>query len=187
MLFSNRGLKPNSMLDESTNFDYGAQSEYTPLERDAINESFDDDYTPLTGAPDNNPFSTDGIIDEAAMMEALIVQEAEKMNDAQRAEYLNSAEFNSLVEAGVVGKRALVRLSREADMDRRIHLLCLQMAQEKGDADWEALRRNRIKEKQLLNKLYNKYGNRVKRQAATSQKRLVKLSPRMFNLNEPIR
>ena len=78
-------------------------------------------------------------------------------------------------------------MSKEADLERRMHLLCLQMGKENGDADWEALRLNRIKERKLLDKLYKKYGNRVKRQAVMSQKQLIKLDPKKFNLKAPIR
>lgn len=132
-------------------------------------------------------FAEQGCIDEAAVFEASIVQECERMNDADRKAYMESDLFQQFVQEGVVGRKAVVRLSRQADMDRRIHLLCLQMGKENNDADWEALRKNRINERRLLNKLYNKYGNRVKRQAAVSQKRIAKLNPKAFNLNAPIR
>ena len=189
MLFTNRGISPSSVRD-SGRFSFNEAMEYDENESAAIDEAYNDDTMYLEGDgayAEEHSYGTAGIIDESAMMEAIIVQEAEKMSDEQRKDYLNSQEFNSLVEAGVVGKKAVMRLSREADMDRRIHLLCLQMGKEAGDADWEALRKNRIKERQLLNKLYNKYSNRVKRQAQMSQKRLVKLSPRMFDLKKPIR
>ena len=132
-------------------------------------------------------FAEQGCIDEAAIFEASLVQDLERMNDEDRKAYMESALFQKMVQEGVVGRNAIVRLSRQADMDRRIHLLCLQMGKENNDADWEALRKNRIKERQLLDKLYKKYGNRVKRQAAVSQKRIAKLNPKAFNLNAPIR
>lgn len=167
MYFKNRGIDPNMQSSVDT-----------------VNE---ETGTELGTRPVDDDFATHGVIDEAFMMESAIVQQVEMMNDKQRSEYLNSKEFDALVEAGVVGRKAIVRMSRQADMDRRIHLLCLQMAKENGDADWEALRKNRINERRLLNKLYQKYGQRVQRQAAMSQKRLIKLSPKAFDLQAPIR
>ena len=58
------------------------------------------------------------------------------------------------------------------------------MAREQGDADWEALRKNRINERRLLKKIYTKYQNRVRRNAMQSQKRLIKLTPDAFNFNK---
>ena len=184
MLFTNRGINPNNVTSTGR-FSFAEAAGYTPEEQQAIEESYED-RTILEGKPTSDNYSG-GVIDEEAMIEAAIVQEVEMMNDNERKKYLNSSEFNSLVEAGVVGRRAIVRLNRAADLDRRIHLLCLQMAKENGDADWEALRQNRIKERKLLGKLYNKYGQRVQRQASLSQKRLIKLSPQAFNLDMPMR
>ena len=128
-----------------------------------------------------------GVRDQDSMLENMIMLEASRMDDDQRKAYMESDEFQNLVEAGVVGKRSVVRLNRNDDMNRRIHLLCLQKGKEEGDADWEALRKNRIRERQLLDKLYRKYGNRVRRDAVISQKRIMKLSPKVFDMNRPIR
>ena len=172
MYFNNRGINPDTQTSfNSFNEDYSAV----------------DSATELNPQPVNEDFAMHGVIDEGFMMESAIVQQVERMDDQTRANYLNSDEFQALVEAGVVGRRAIVRMSRQADMDRRIHLLALQMAKEGGDADWEALRQNRIRERKLLNKIYQKYGQRVQRQAAMSQKRLIKLSPRAFDLTAPMR
>lgn len=169
---NNGGIDPSSYVDD----------------RFAVNEESSFETTDLE--PNQNmegSFAESGVIDEAAVTENAIVQEVMMMNDEQRKAYMESDTFQSLVEAGVVGKKALVRLSKQADMDRRIHLLCLQMGKEQGDADWEALRKNRIMERKLLGKLYKKYGNRVRRQAQMSQKRIVKLNAKAFDLHAPIR
>ena len=103
------------------------------------------------------------------------------MNDEDYKAYTESDEFKNLVEAGVVGRRSIVRMNRSDDLTRRIHLAAIQMAREQGDSDWEALRKNRINERRLLNKIYTKYSTRVRRSAIQNQKRLVKLNPSMFN------
>nr|DAP83755.1 MAG TPA: hypothetical protein [Caudoviricetes sp.] len=160
-------------LNEDTSFlDEDAQFSFD----DPINEGFE-------GEDDG----TNGIHDTEAMLENMIILEANLMNDEQRKAYMESDEFQNLVEAGVVGKRSVVRLNRNDDMNRRIHLLCLQKGKEEGDADWEALRKNRIRERQLLQKLYRKYGNRVRRDAVVSQRRIMKLTPKIFDMTRPIR
>ena len=164
MYFKNQGINPASIQESADDFSF---------------EELHEDQSDIS--------DSQGIINEDAMLEAAIVQEVEMMHDAERKAYLESDEFQSLVEAGIVGRKTVVRLNRNDDMNRRIHLLCLQMGKENGDADWDALRKNRIRERQLLQKLYTKYGNRVRRNAVTSQKRLIKLSPKAFDMNRPIR
>lgn len=125
-----------------------------------------------------------GIIDQDALMENMLVDEMNRMSDAEFEAYTESSEFNNLVEAGVLGRRSLVKMNRKDDLRRRIHLASIQMAREQGDADWEALRKNRINERRLLKKIYIKYQNRVRRNAMQSQKRLIKLTPDAFNFNK---
>lgn len=125
-----------------------------------------------------------GIIDQDALMENMLVDEMNRMSDAELEAYTESSEFNNLVEAGVLGRRSLVKMNRKDDLRRRIHLASIQMAREQGDADWEALRKNRINERRLLKKIYTKYQNRVRRNAMQSQKRLIKLTPDAFNFNK---
>jgi hypothetical protein len=109
------------------------------------------------------------------------------MNEDARNEYLQSEEFQTLVEAGAVGRKAIVRMSRQADLERRINLASIQKAKEKGDADWEALRKNRVNERRLLERIYQKYGRAVRQDAVASQKRLLKISPQAFNMMKAIR
>lgn len=137
-----------------------------------LNESFDQE---IDGS---------GIIDQDALMENMLVDEMNRMSDAEFEAYTESSEFNNLVEAGVLGRRSLVKMNRKDDLRRRIHLASIQMAREQGDADWEALRKNRINERRLLKKIYTKYQNRVRRNAMQSQKRLIKLTPDAFNFNK---
>ena len=125
-----------------------------------------------------------GIIDQDALMENMLVDEMNRMSDAEFEAYTESSEFNNLVEAGVLGRRSLVKMNRKDDLRRRIHLASIQMAREQGDADWEALRKNRINERRLRKKIYTMYQNRVRRNAMQSQKRLIKLTPDAFNFNK---
>ena len=127
------------------------------------------------------------IEDQDALLESFMVDLISRLDDDSRRAYMESAEFQALYEAGVMKHRTLVRLSKEDDLERRIHVAALQRAREKGDADWEALRKNRINERRLLNKIYAKYSMQVKRDAVQAQKRLIKITPNIFNTMRAIR
>ena len=127
------------------------------------------------------------IEDQDSLLESFMVDLISRLDDNARKVYLESEEFQALYEAGVVKHRTLVRLSKEDDLERRIHVAALQRAREKGDADWEALRKNRINERRLLNKIYAKYSMQVKRDAIQAQKRLIKITPNIFNTMRAIR
>ena len=133
------------------------------------------------------PYEGEGVVDSDALLEEFIVDLVCRMNEDARNEYLQSEEFQTLVEAGAVGRKAIVRMSRQADLERRINLVSIQKAKEKGDADWEALRKNRVNERRLLNRIYQKYGRAVRQDAVASQKRLLKISPQAFNMMKAIR
>ena len=125
-----------------------------------------------------------GIVDQDALLENMLIDQMNRMTDEEFQAYTESADFQNLVEAGVMGRRSVVKTNRKDDLSRRIHLASIQMAREQGDADWEALRKNRVNERRLLKKIYTKYSNRVRRDAMQSQKRLIKLTPDAFNFNK---
>ena len=129
----------------------------------------------------------DGIQNMNAVLEQYLTDMVMKMSDAVREQYLQSDEFKALCEAGVVGRRSIVKFNRNDDLTRRIHLAAIQKARESGDADWEALRKNRVQEKKLLDKIYKKYANKVRGDAVKAQRRLIKLSPKAFDFSTPIR
>ena len=125
-----------------------------------------------------------GIVDQDALLENMLIDQMNRMTDEEFQAYTESADFQNLVEAGVLGRRSVVKMTRKDDLNRRIHLASIQMAREQGDADWGALRKNRVNERRLLKKIYTKYSNRVRRDAMQSQKRLIKLTPDAFNFNK---
>ena len=145
------------------------------------------DMQPVESLDENYEAEGEGLSDMGSLLEAAIVEQVSMMNDEERHAYLNSEEFQRLEEAGVVGRRSIVRMNKYDDLNRRVHLASLQKAKEQGDADWEMLRKNRIRERQLLNKIYKKYANQVRRDAIKSQKRLIKLSPRAFDVTRQVR
>ena len=128
-----------------------------------------------------------GIIDTDSLLETYLVDLMDRMSDEQLKAYAESQEFHDLLEAGVAGRRSITRLNKQDDLTRRINLASIQKAREMGDANWEALRKNRIRERELLDKIYKRWGQQVRRDAIASQKRLIKLSPRAFDMTRAIR
>jgi len=129
----------------------------------------------------------EGIIDMAALIETMLVDAICQMPDAQRHAYLESQELQDLCEAGIVGHRSITRLNKQDDFTRRLHLAALQKAKENGDANWEALRKNRIEERRLREQIFARYANEVRRDAMQAQRRLLKISPRAFDTLKDIR
>ena len=159
------------------NFDNGS----TPYENDydydtleqPMNESYDD-------------MMDDGVRDKNALLESILVDQVRRMDDNTRNEYLRSDEFQNLCEAGVATRKTIVRFNKQDDLTRRIHLAALQKAKE-GSPLWDKLHRNRIEEKKLLKQIIERYGMKVRADAIKSQRRLIKISPKAFDLSTPIR
>ena len=127
-------------------------------------------------------------LDLNRLMEAFVVDTVSRMNDADRQAFLESDSFKQMCEAGLINEsRSIMRLNREDDLTRRIRVAAIEKAHQSGDQLWDRLRRNRIVEKDLLNKIYKKYSMQVKRDAIASQKKLVKINPQVFNTLRAIR
>ena len=143
---------------------------------DSLDESYNRDIT--------DEYMGEGLSSESLkeLVESMLVEQVSMMSDDERNQYLNSDELRELEEAGAVGRRSIVRMNKFDDLQRRTHLASLQMAKQKGDADWELLRKNRVKERQLLQRIYKKYANQVRRDAIKAQRQLVKISPRAFDV-----
>lgn len=88
----------------------------------------------------------------------------------------------TLVAEGKLGKKTLVRLSKQDDTIRRQKMIALNLAKQNNDPLWEKLALNRVKERELIAKIQAKYGNKSKKLAVQSQKDFIKKShlPKSF-------
>ena len=80
----------------------------------------------------------------------------------------------TLVEAGKLRKKTLVRLSKKDDLTRRQKVIALNLAKENNDPLWDKLALNRVKERELLAKIVAKYGNKSQKLAVKAQKDFLK-------------
>lgn len=79
-----------------------------------------------------------------------------------------------LVEAGTFRKNTLVRLSKNDDVSRRTTMAAFNLAKSNNDPLWAALAKNRVKERELINNILKKYGNRAEKLAIVGQKEFIK-------------
>lgn len=109
------------------------------------------------------------------LVEAFLVDDMSRLNEQQLAEFCAPGGVgDALVEAGKLGKKTMVRLSKTDDLKRRSMMSALQHAKEKGDPLFNQLALNRVKEKDLLDAIYNKYRVIAEKDAKMAQKEYIK-------------
>jgi hypothetical protein len=107
-------------------------------------------------------------------IESCIMDEVSHLSDEKIQEFCNSEEAEALVEAGVMRKKSLVRLSKKDDFSRRRTMAAFAIAKEKHDPLWDKLVKNRVKERELIGAIVKKYGGKADRVAKAGQKEYLK-------------
>lgn len=103
-----------------------------------------------------------------------VYMELAKMSDEDKAAFPQSEACAKLMEAGLISKKTLIRLSKSDDLSRRRKMAAFQLAKEKNDPLWKALVKNRIKERQLIRAIATKYRTGAERGAKVSQRAYLK-------------
>lgn len=127
-------------------------------------------------------FSNDVIagIDEAfdnednEIIEAFIIEDVLKMDSDSIKEWCNSEEAQALVEAQVLRKPTMMRLSKADDEKRRAKIVAYRMAKEANDPLYKKLIKYRTLWKQTSNKIMEKYGNKADRVAKKNQQEYIR-------------
>jgi hypothetical protein len=122
-----------------------------------------------------------GVQDATALFESFFIDYVNHMNDEERKQYLESEEVNALVEANAIGRRTIVRLSKQDDYNRRITLAAMQKAKEQNSADWKRLKKAHELKKLAIANIVKRYGNNVKRDVVKAQKAIMKTNPRYYS------
>ena len=107
-------------------------------------------------------------------LEACIVDEVSHLSDEKIQEFCQSPEAEALVEAGVMRKKTLVRLSKKDDFSRRRTMAAFTIAREKKDPLWAKLVKNRVQERKLIGEIVKKYGGKADKVAKAGQKEYLK-------------
>ena len=107
-------------------------------------------------------------------LEACIVDEVSHLSDEKIQEFCQSPEAEALVEAGVMRKKTLVRLSKKDDFSRRRTMAAFTIARDKKDPLWSKLVKNRVQERKLIGEIVKKYGGKADKVAKAGQKEYLK-------------
>lgn len=122
-------------------------------------------------------FVEEGFTDDdisKGLLESYIVDEVSHLTDEQIQEFCKSDEAQALVEAGVMRKKTLVRLSKKDDFSRRRTMAAFAIARAKNDPSWIKLVKNRVQERKLIGDIVRKYGGKADKKAKLGQREYLK-------------
>ena len=145
------------------------------LEADDISKAEDVD-----GLQNKDPETEEGVDNIAKEIETNIQTAALESltyfdgGDQAIKEFCQSEEAQVLVESRKMSKKTFVRLGKNDDLTRRKNMACLIIAREKKDPLFNKLALNRVKERQLRQQIFKKYGNLADRIAKKSQQKHIK-------------
>lgn len=127
----------------------------------------------------NNYVSQEGSFNEDLknpneLLEAYIADELRFAPEEKLQEFVNSPEAAAMMEAGIITRKTLVRLSKNDDLSRRTTMAAFQLAKEADDPLWNQLVKNRVREKELISKIEQKYSSRATKAARIGQKEYLK-------------
>ena len=109
-----------------------------------------------------------------SLNEQLLVEECTHFSDEQLKMFLESDICKQLVQEGKMRKNTIVILSKDADYERRLKLICFNLAKADNDSDWNKLKKNRVIERQLIGRIVKKYRHRADKLAKVEQKDWIK-------------
>lgn len=111
-----------------------------------------------------------------SLLEAFLIDDLSRMDSDQLQELCKpGGAIDAFVEAGILkSKNTIVRLSKKDDIERRRTMAAMQIARDKNDPLWAQLAKNRVKEKELLEKIVQKYGLQAEKTAKIGQKEYLK-------------
>lgn len=116
--------------------------------------------------------------DPNEIVEMLIVDEVSQLSDESIQEFCKSGGVGEqLVQEGKLKNKTLVRLSKKDDLSRRSMMMAMKLAKENNDPLFDKLAANRVKERDLLNKIQQKYGNKGERLAKVAQTEYLHKKP----------
>lgn len=122
----------------------------------------------------NNNTFLESDLNRSELLESYIYDEISKLGQETIQEFVHSQQAQAMVEAGIIGKKTLVKLSKVDDLERRIGMAALQLAKDKSDPLFDKLVKVRVKEKELLDQINNKYMNKATQVAKIGQRDYLK-------------
>lgn len=115
------------------------------------------------------------------LCESYLYDYVSRLSDEDRQEFIQSEACTALVEAGKFKRNTIVRLNKTDDLSRRTTMAAMQLAKENNDPLYEKLALNRVKERELLDKINAKYDHKATRLAKQGQNEFIKKLRGTFN------
>lgn len=115
--------------------------------------------------------------DPNKLLACYVIDEVSRMSDEERAAFLESEQCEMLVTEGIIGKKTIIKLSKEDELFRRKKVAALQIAKDKNDKLYDLVLKYRSKEKEAFAMIMKKYGMTAERVAKQSQKEYLKKIP----------
>lgn len=108
------------------------------------------------------------------LLEAYIADELSFCSESQLQEFINSPEAEAMIEAGLISRKTLIRLSKNDDLSRRTKMAAFQLAKEADDPLWRQLVKVQMKRRELITKIMNKYSTKAGKAAKIGQRNYLK-------------
>lgn len=122
----------------------------------------------------NNNISLENDLNRSELLESYIYDEISKLSPETIQEFVQSEQAQAMLEKGIIGKKTLVKLSKVDDLERRTGMAALQIAKDKGDYLFDQLAKIRLKEREILDKIFSKYESQAIKAAKIGQKEYLK-------------
>lgn len=124
----------------------------------------------------NDEFITDSLL--KTVQEMYLYQDLANMPDKQRNRILTSAEYSELrqawMEAGLINKVSIMKLSKESDLERRQSSAVMALARERNDPDYIKYAKLKAETRVLKARMSKRYSSKAKLLGAQSQRAYIK-------------
>lgn len=127
---------------------------------------------------ENKDFENDDMIDESFDMDAFnetcVFIELASLPYEIRKAIVESEEAAIMEAKGMIGRKTLIRLNKNDDVNRRTSAAAYQMAKDSNDPLWTKLMFHMNKKNEFKDKILKKYNSKAIRVAKKSQKDYLK-------------
>lgn len=124
----------------------------------------------------DNDFITDSLL--TTVQEMYLYQDLANMPDKQRQRILTSGDYSELrqawMEAGLINKVSIMKLSKESDLERRQSTAVMALARERNDPDYIKYAKLKAETRALKDRMSRRYSSKAKILGAQSQKAYIK-------------
>lgn len=121
-------------------------------------------------------FINDGLI--KACQEMMLYQDLAAMPEEKRKKILENADYKEVrdawMEAGLINKTSIMKLSKESDLERRTSTAVMALARENNDPDYIRYAKLKAQTRELKGRMSKRYSNKAKLLGKASQKEYIK-------------